>query len=1057
MGDFSLDDLPAGHPIITREALESIADYAFTTLRGLTLMGGQVKIDANILSDMLLTSGGTGSPSEQVVTILKPAALAYLEIESTLKKSDNELDVLEYTIDRSGLEFDFELSQKSHSLSINALSALGINRPVFFKEAAITLARRAVQPPTFVEGGHLTKPAVFAIGSQLKSSCLTLLRNALSVATNTFDTLHRALKTFDMEIQADKALSMARKATALKTAGRAARNVEKMYYEWEAADSDRVSRRQRETDDALANMRAAKAARGLGHGIQLPSSMADGVELVLANLVHLPSKRPATSTPSKAGQASVSLDYVVDSVMTNGVSLSQKKGHWYERDGTTTWTVDMQSTDKYSLEPSFFETLESVGTPELKGEGQDERRAKRRKVFVEQSQSAASDAIARILAVSTNTRSSVLGKLGSDVASRLAFILQGIKPNSTQEEQYTLARESVESATKRLADLGKVVESVTSFVQKFPLVAASLALDATPSSSPASTPGSSGSLGESVLNEALLQSCSDGSPSDPKENAWKYDAALALYVAIAVRVGEVSNQKPMDVSKRNSANRAAALLRVTLSRLPRLTEASIVLLGAICDIEEITQRALVAQRKSSQESIAASAATHAAKVAAEKRATVALLTLRDIAFQKDAVAIRRSAIRCAVWIASNRLPSSASVQDDALKLVMNVFYTKNEFFAECVAEAVMEEMERASREAIALYSEVQKANESAKAKQDSAQNSQSAPLSEEEKKGMELMRRPTILCIALCIRRPDAIRRLFEISSVVEADLLSKTVRANMSILSRAIAAKHGPAEMALKVAEMTGPREVPMLLTFLEKLALGSDRSQDTIDACFKIQELKKSEDGKKDPRFLIPVVPYMLRKDLILRLPEFVAAADNVFLAALERMGDRVGQKALLFRSEMDEENPTLRGMTLCEQLVFLHHLDFAGSSLPQRRYLGVIKLCLEDEEVYTDRVVMSALDHMSGVFLTGAEKLPLAFMRTCIIVCSQHESLHAWICNELLPRLVDGCIYEVDRQWEGFMRLAHMLENSQDPNVSSSFAISKLPPEQLMQYRTKWEGQK
>jgi symplekin len=38
--DFSLEDLPEGHPVITREALESIAEYAFTTLRGLVLMGG---------------------------------------------------------------------------------------------------------------------------------------------------------------------------------------------------------------------------------------------------------------------------------------------------------------------------------------------------------------------------------------------------------------------------------------------------------------------------------------------------------------------------------------------------------------------------------------------------------------------------------------------------------------------------------------------------------------------------------------------------------------------------------------------------------------------------------------------------------------------------------------------------------------------------------------------------------------------------------------------------------------------------------------------------------
>jgi symplekin len=310
----------------------------------------------------------------------------------------------------------------------------------------------------------------------------------------------------------------------------------------------------------------------------------------------------------------------------------------------------------------------------------------------------------------------------------------------------------------------------------------------------------------------------------------------------------------------------------------------------------------------------------------------------------------------------------------------------------------------------------------------------------------------------LCLRRPELIQKLFEFSSMEKVDVLSKTVRINMGKLSRASAAKHGTTVIALKVAEMTGPREVPMLLSFLENLAPSSDRTlpeQDVIDACLKIQELKKTEDGKKDPRFIIPVVSAMLRKDLALLLPEFVAAEDNIFLAAIVRMGDRVGRQALLFREEPDEANPTLRGMTLCEQLVFLHRLDFSASSLPQKRYLAAIKLCLEDEDIFNDQVLLSALDQMSGAFLTGAEKLPLAFMRTCILVCSQHESLHSWICNELLPRLIDGKIYEESRQWEGWMRCAHMLENSGASGVSSAQAILKLPAEQVMQYRTKWAG--
>ena len=48
----------------------------------------------------------------------------------------------------------------------------------------------------------------------------------------------------------------------------------------------------------------------------------------------------------------------------------------------------------------------------------------------------------------------------------------------------------------------------------------------------------------------------------------------------------------------------------------------------------------------------------AAKAAAEKRAKGALLALRDAALQRNKDAVRRSAVDCAVGIASGRLPAS---------------------------------------------------------------------------------------------------------------------------------------------------------------------------------------------------------------------------------------------------------------------------------------------------------------------------------------------------------------------------------------------------------------
>ncbi len=250
-------------------------------------------------------------------------------------------------------------------------------------------------------------------------------------------------------------------------------------------------------------------------------------------------------------------------------------------------------------------------------------------------------------------------------------------------------------------------------------------------------------------------------------------------------------------------------------------------------------------------------------------------------------------------------------------------------------------------------------------------------------------------------------------------------------------------------MSDLASENETPLLLSFLDNLAPASDKSlppQELIDACHEIQKNRLDENGTMDSRYVIPVVSGMKRDELINKLAEFVRGTDDIFSTSLRRMAERLGRYALIFRDEPDPSEATLRGMSVCEQMVYLHQMDFHAVGIPQKRYLDSIRLCLEDDEVFNDRVVQAALDHMSGKNLEG-EPLPLAYMRTIILTCSKHESLHSWICHVLLPRLVEGKVYSDRRQWEGWMRCARMLE----PN--SSDAINLLPEEQLRIYRAKY----
>ena len=503
---------------------------------------------------------------------------------------------------------------------------------MFFKDSALCLARRTIQPPVFVENGTLTRAAVLTITAHLKASCLTLLRNALSVSTNASEYLHEALKRCDMEIQATKALSMAKQANSLKTAGRAARNRANMFYEWDASAEKLPSKRQRDTDDALAKMRAAKKARGLGQGIQLPKNMADAVELVMANLSHLPPKRPPGSA-SKNRRVPVTLDFVVDAIITNGASLAQEEGRWYDRDGGDTWAIHWENQQKYKLSNKFLSKIS--GKDKADSDTVVDAKSKATKdpvaLFHHQAECAASDAVGRIVLESMNTPSKHHADFGNELAARLAWTLKKVKAPAPLAASSAMAAESMPSLGSRLAAPEKK-DSLAVFLKDYPIVNGCLALESTikPENSSnkisqdATSSGERGrSLCDHILYEAYVQTLLTEMESENKKssNLETYEHSIGMFLATVVRAAKLTDEKPSDTERKQVAAHAVSVMQGIFGSAPQIFLSSLEMAGALCDVADITKRSADAARKSSQQTIAASAALHAAKVAAEKRAT----------------------------------------------------------------------------------------------------------------------------------------------------------------------------------------------------------------------------------------------------------------------------------------------------------------------------------------------------------------------------------------------------------------------------------------------------
>ena len=432
-----------------------------------------------------------------------------------------------------------------------------------------------MDPPGGASGeaeGLLLKSAIVGIRTHLRSSCLTLLRHILSVTSGCSDILVKALTQAGMGPQAERALEASRKQLNLMKGGRAARTRAQIFYEWDTStDLSRAKKRQRDTDDAEARVKAAKLARGLGSGIQLPTSMSDACELVLLNLKHLPSSRPPVP-PSVQRTQPVTFDLVVDAVMSNGATLSIDEDHWYDRDGGHAWTVE----EGELKDDGKKELIYQCTTKDENGK------------FLEQSRLAASKAFSRILLSTASNRSGVAANLSKKLAARLALMLENYKTDKTESEE------------------------PKEFGQSNPLISSCLQYDINPAVPTLDQKGEKNAvLTARLLNEMYVNSSvgsQDGGDSPPKK---KYEECLEYYVASVVN----NNSMAGDSEKKKTANAAALALPHQLLISPSLNEASLNLVGSFCDIEQVSKKAA----KNSRQSITESASLHAAKAAAEKR------------------------------------------------------------------------------------------------------------------------------------------------------------------------------------------------------------------------------------------------------------------------------------------------------------------------------------------------------------------------------------------------------------------------------------------------------
>jgi symplekin len=374
--------------------------------------------------------------------------------------------------------------------------------------------------------------------------------------------------------------------------------------------------------------------------------MADACELIMLNLGFLPSSRVAVSAGDKKKSKGnidskrkrpFTLDYLIDAIMTNGESLRSNENRWYGRDGGDSWVMDISALvsedetedddgdelmtvktankSKAPVPVTFKLDTKIVNTALAATQGKSGDNVK---MYKEQCQVAAADAMERILNRSKSARDPSIADFGNQIAAKLAWSLQKLKPLNDLKSSSDMASEAIASTSTKIEPEQRKntwTETLSCFTNDYPLVSSCIQYEISTVSHNSDNfendrahEKPAVSLTQRLLNEAFLASF-DHDQADTS-NLEKFENTLHLYIASVLHTCERSDDKPLDIQRKKVASAVSSSLAKELSIIPFLTEQSLELVSLLCDIDGITKKALEISRKTTNQNVATAAATN---------------------------------------------------------------------------------------------------------------------------------------------------------------------------------------------------------------------------------------------------------------------------------------------------------------------------------------------------------------------------------------------------------------------------------------------------------------
>ena len=225
------------------------------------------------------------------------------------------------------------------------------------------------------------------------------------------------------------------------------------------------------------------------------------------------------------------------------------------------------------------------------------------------------------------------------------------------------------------------------------------------------------------------------------------------------------------------------------------------------------------------------------------------------------------------------------------------------------------------------------------------------------------------------------------------------------------------------------------------ESLAVGVFTVMTEKQKSKKIVELVKEMAEEKsdiDPRFLIPILPDLVKSEIIKFLPRVVT------IMASDKPEDRATIKAVFTSivtmpaqgfGSISTNLPRVRSSELLSPVELMSLLHHSEREIGLKTTAEAIRICFGMTDIFRSEVLGAVLN-----LILEEPNLPVLFMRTAIMAVRTYKSLSSYISTIFLSRLITKKVWQQTLLWDGFVLCAKQ-------TAPASFgALIQLPKEQL-----------